>query len=97
MQFQEGFKKLLPSNDMVAEFKQTALKCQGAILSWAVKCGHNAVSVSRQIPVTSERPFDYRDVSFLLCEYAGGGLVVVKKRLQNSGKLVIFFYAYIQI
>jgi hypothetical protein len=44
-------------DEIITEFTQTALKCQGAIFeSW-----------------------------------------VVKKRLQNNGKLVIFFYGNIQI
>lgn len=39
-----------------------------------VRRGHIAVSFGSQIPVSSERPFDYRLVGFLLWEYADGGL-----------------------
>jgi mono/diheme cytochrome c family protein len=39
-----------------------------------VRRGHIAFSLGSQIPVTRERPFDYRIVSFLLWEYADGGL-----------------------
>ena len=39
-----------------------------------VKRGHIAFSIGSQIPVAGERPFDYRVVSFLLWEYADGGL-----------------------
>jgi len=39
-----------------------------------VRRGHIAFSLGSQIPVSRERPFDYRIVSFLLWEYADGGL-----------------------
>ena len=39
-----------------------------------VKRGHVALSVGSQIPVTNERPFDYRIMTFLLWEYVDGGL-----------------------
>jgi hypothetical protein len=39
-----------------------------------VRRGHIAFSFGGQIPVSGERPFDYRLVSFLLWEYADGGL-----------------------
>lgn len=39
-----------------------------------VKRGHVAFSVGSQIPVTNERPFDYRIMTFLLWEYVDGGL-----------------------
>jgi hypothetical protein len=39
-----------------------------------VRRGHIAFSLGGQIPVNNERPFDYRLVSFLLWEYADGGL-----------------------
>jgi len=39
-----------------------------------VRRGHIAFSLGSQIPVGRERPFDYRLMSFLLWEYADGGL-----------------------
>ena len=39
-----------------------------------VRRGHIAISLDSQIPLGHERPFDYRIVSFLLWEYADGGL-----------------------
>jgi hypothetical protein len=39
-----------------------------------VRRGHIAFSLGGQIPISNERPFDYRLVSFLLWEYADGGL-----------------------
>jgi hypothetical protein len=36
--------------------------------------GHIAISLGAQIPVAGEKPFDYKIVSFLLWEYADGGL-----------------------
>jgi len=39
-----------------------------------VKRGHIAWSTGVQIPVAGDKPFDYRIVSFLLWEYADGGL-----------------------
>lgn len=39
-----------------------------------VKRGHIALSIGSQIPVSGDKPFDYRLVAFLLWEYADGGL-----------------------
>lgn len=39
-----------------------------------VRRGHIALSFGGQIPLTGERPFDYRLMSFFLWEYADGGL-----------------------
>lgn len=39
-----------------------------------VRRGHIAISFGSQIPLSNERPFDYRIVSFFLWEYADGGL-----------------------
>lgn len=39
-----------------------------------VKRGHIALSVGAQIPIAGEKPYDFRIVSFLLWEYADGGL-----------------------
>jgi cytochrome c553 len=56
------------------ETKETTWLVTPQLYLGLVKRGHVALSVGGQIPVAGARPFDYRVVSFLLWEYADGGL-----------------------
>jgi hypothetical protein len=58
----------------VAETGKTELFITPQLYLGLVRRGHIAFSLGSQIPVSRERPFDYRIVSFLLWEYADGGL-----------------------
>ncbi|MDZ7363892.1 MAG: cytochrome c [candidate division KSB1 bacterium] len=56
------------------ETKETSWFVTPQLYLGLVKRGHIAVSLGGQIPVAGARPFDYRLMSFLLWEYADGGL-----------------------
>jgi mono/diheme cytochrome c family protein len=58
----------------VTETGKTELFITPQLYLGLVRRGHIAFSLGSQIPVSRERPFDYRLVSFLLWEYADGGL-----------------------
>ncbi len=58
----------------VTETGKTELFITPQLYFGLVRRGHIAFSLGSQIPVGRERPFDYRIVSFLLWEYADGGL-----------------------
>jgi hypothetical protein len=58
----------------VTETGKTELFITPQLYLGLVRRGHIAFSLGSQIPVSHERPFDFRLVSFLLWEYADGGL-----------------------
>ncbi len=58
----------------VTETGKTELFITPQLYLGLVRRGHIAFSLGSQIPVRRERSFDYRIVSFLLWEYADGGL-----------------------
>lgn len=58
----------------VTETGKTELFITPQLYFGLVRRGHIAFSLGSQIPVSRERPFDYRLVGFLLWEYADGGL-----------------------
>ena len=71
-------KGLFPMRELngirIFDKKETAWLVTPQFYLGLAKPGHIAVSLGGQIPVAGERPFDYRVVSFLLWEYADGGL-----------------------
>jgi cytochrome c553 len=71
----KGLFPMLELNTITAlETGDTAMLLTPQLYIGLVKRGHVAFSLGGQIPVAGERPFDYRILSFLLWEYADGGL-----------------------
>jgi hypothetical protein len=71
----QGLFPMLELNGTTAlESGETNLFLTPQLYIGLVKRGHIAFSFGGQIPVAGARPFDYRLVSFLLWEYADGGL-----------------------
>ena len=70
----QGFYPMIELNG-VTEFNHGTTFFVTPQLYYAIsRKGHIAISLGAQFPVAGEKPYDYRIVSFLLWEYADGGL-----------------------
>ncbi len=69
-----GFFPMVELNGITVPGETTTLFLTPQLYWGLVKRGHIALSVGIQVPVAGVKPFDYRILSFLLWEYADGGL-----------------------
>ncbi|MEX1138450.1 MAG: c-type cytochrome [Bacteroidota bacterium] len=70
----KGFHPAIEFNGLTTFNESTTLFVTPQLYYAISRKGHIAISLGAQIPVTGPKPFDYKIVSFLLWEYADGGL-----------------------